>query len=412
MPRVAIMHYSCPPVIGGVEFIIRAHSKLLAEHGHKVKLVVGRGESTRRGVGLRVIPELYSEGGMFAEELNLLRAGRVPPNFNEAVKYVEKEIVKALRNVDVCLMHNVLTMHFNLVLTVALANIIERNKTRRFVGWVHDATFIDPLYAEHQRNKYPWTLLKEPIPGCDYCVISSNRQKEMSKLFGLPREKLPVIPDGIAVEDLLDMTPQVARLFEDEELFAKDIVALTPTRILRRKGLEAGIHIVAAFREMGKSVRWMITGAPDPHNPDSLRYFDELVQLRSSMDLEGEVIFLCRRFGDYVTNADLRGLYGLSDTLLFPSEREGFGIPVLEAGMMGLLVIVRNIPVMRELGCKDTVYIRNGEDLSSVAKRAVRAFERSPRLVYKKTVISSYSWNAVFADKILPAVRDPGRLWK
>ncbi|MBL7116106.1 MAG: glycosyltransferase family 4 protein [Kiritimatiellae bacterium] len=410
--RVAILHYSAPPVVGGVEFIIEAHAKLLAEFGIETKLIVGEGGEKISGVGLDLIPEISSDGGPLRESVLDLRLGKVPSAFKSDVKKVEKKLLAALKDVNVCIMHNVLTMHFNLILTAALANIMEKRKSIHFIGWTHDSTYTDPNYEAHQRDVYPWNLLKQMLPGCDYCVISQQRRRELQKVFGVPAAQLPVIPDGLHVRNLLGMTKRVSKLYMTEELGLKDYVALTPTRIVRRKNLEEGLTIVAALKKFGKSVCWMITGAPDPHNEDSLAYFDELLALRKKLRLEKNVIFLCKKFNRRISDDDLRALYAVSNTLLFPSEREGFGIPVLEAGIMGLLVVISDIPALRELGGMETVYIYPDERAEDVACRMVRAFDRSPQLVFKRKIISTYSWEALFTNKILPAIDDPSSLWK
>jgi len=412
-PRIAILHYSSPPVIGGVEFIIDAHARLFAEAGYKTELVVGRGESTHPGVPVTVIPELSADGGSLHKVIDALHHGRVPEELPDAVKQVERSLIDALRGVDVCMVHNVLTMHFNLVFTTALVNVIKRRPHIRFISWTHDSTFVDPNYADHQRRKdYPWKLLARPVRGCDYCVISNQRRSEISKVFGIPASRLAVIPDGMDVRQLLGLTRLVADLFVEEELYRQEIVALTPTRIVRRKKLETGLEIVAALKKMGKSVRWIITGAPDPYNEDAVQYFEELVALRRRLRLGNSVIFLCERWKQWVSNDDLRGLYGVSNMLLFPSEREGFGIPVLEAAITGLLVVVSDIPALRELGGKDTVYIYPKDSAETVACRILRGFNRSPRLVFRKKIIATYSWDAVFNEKILPAVVKPQSVWK
>ncbi|MDP6524154.1 MAG: glycosyltransferase family 4 protein [Kiritimatiellia bacterium] len=410
--RVAILHYSAPPLVGGVEFIIEAHARMLAEFGCETKLIVGEGGHAVPGVTVDLIPEISSGGGQMNEEVEQLLAGKVPDNFKACVKKVEKELSKSLRNIDVCIMHNVLTMHFNLILTAALANIMERRKNIHFIGWTHDSTFADPNYKEHQKRSHPWRLLTKKLPGCDYCVISAQRRQEMKKIFGVSASQLPIIPDGLDVRELLGLTPGVTTLFINERLNQKDFVALTPTRIVRRKNLEEGIRIVAALKRFGKTVRWMITGAPDTHNTDAYMYYEELIALRKKMRVEKDVIFLWEHFKSGVSNEDLRGLYGISNTLLFPSEREGFGIPVLEAGIMGLLVVISDIPALREIGGMETVYIYPDERAEDVACRMVRAFDRSAQLVFRKKIISTYSWDALFDQKILPAVFEPEQLWK
>ncbi|MFC1453262.1 glycosyltransferase family 4 protein [Verrucomicrobiota bacterium] len=410
-PRVAILHYSCPPVIGGVEFVMEAHARLLADTGFSVRLIVGKGGEVHPKVRTVVIPEIATGGGPVRRVLAALAEGRVSSGFEAAVARVEQKLRVALRPVDVCMIHNVLTMHFNLVMTAALANIMKRQRRIHFVGWTHDAMFVDPGYSQHHRDVYPWTLLKQSLPGCDYCVISGQRKREVAGLFGVPEDELPVIPDGVDMAELLGLTAPVADLYREEHLSVMDLVALTPTRIVRRKNLEQGLEIVAAFKRRGRQVRWFVTGAPDLYSADAVEYFTALTKLRRKLGIEKEVVFLCERFGERVSSEDLRGLYALANVLLFPSTQEGFGIPVVEAGIAGLLTVTSDIPALRELGLDESVYVHSGEDSDLVAGRILRAFEKSPRLVFQRRLISQYSWQAVFTSKILSLLMRPEAVW-
>ena len=58
LPSVAYVHYSCPPVIGGVEFVLRAQAEHTADAGMKCRVVVGAGEQFHPDVPVTVVPEL------------------------------------------------------------------------------------------------------------------------------------------------------------------------------------------------------------------------------------------------------------------------------------------------------------------------------------------------------------------
>lgn len=411
---VAILHYTGLPVIGGVEIIIDAHARLLACAGYKVKVIVGRGagcDSLPQEIEVVVIPEINSTGGPLRGILKTLNKGEVPARFESAVKRVEKKISAVLGNVDVCCVHNVMTMHFNLVLTEALARIMKRRKNTRFIAWTHDITFGDPLYESHQHGRYPWSLLRQPAQGCDYCVISKQRQRELRKLFHVSADTLPVIYDGIDVPRHFHLTRRVADIYYEEDLANTEIIAITPARIVRRKNLGVGMEIVAALKKTGNSVRWIITGAPDPHNPEAIKYFRMLKAIRKQLSLQKEVIFLCERFEQEVRNRDLRGLYLISDVLLFPSEREGFGLPVIEAGLSRLLVVISDIPVLREVAGRGAMTIKLDGDINVVARNIVNAIKKRQSHRYRKKVMSTYSWEKVYQHMIKPAIEDPDSVW-
>lgn len=412
-PSVAILHYSCPPVIGGVEFIIEAHAQLLAAAGFRTRMLVGKGGPVHPKARTVVIPELASNGGPHAAIVAELLKGRVPDGLEAAVKQTAARISRALNGVDVCMMHNVLTMHFNLVLTAALARVMERRGDKiTFVAWTHDLTFHEPVYAMHQHDRYPWNLMKQALPGCHYCAISEERQKHIGETLGLPPSQAPVIPDGIDVSRQLGLTDMARTMYRTENVAEQDIVLLTPARVLRRKNIELGIEIVAALKRAGQSVRWFITGAPDPHNPDLAKYWRMLNGLRRRLKVQKEIIFLGERFDRPVTEDDLRGMFRLADVLLFPSKREGFGLPVLEGGLARLLLVMNDIPVFRELIGGDAILIRKSKSPDQVATQIIKRLSKRPEIAYRKRIMADYGWEGVFKKHLLPVVSKPRSVWK
>ncbi len=411
-PSVAILHYSCPPIIGGVEFVIQAHARLFADAGYPTRIIVGAGGKLHPKARTIVIPELASRGGPLDRALASLRKGKAPASFEKDVRTVEDKLRLALKGVDVCMMHNVLTMHFNLILNAALANIMKKGCGTRFIGWTHDAMFNDPNYSDHQIREYPWTLMAEPLPGCQYCVISMPRRREVARLFKTPQSQLPIIPDGVDTIAMLGLTKPIAEFYRKKELYRADAIALTATRIVRRKNIEEGIEIVAALKKKGIHISWMITGAPDPHNADAMEYFRKLTNLRRKLGVKKEVMFLCEEINGAISFEDLRGLYALADMMFFPSKQEGFGIPMLEGGLFGLLLVVNDIPALRALGGKDVIYIQPGKTPSSIAGEIIKSMKTNTQLAFRKKVLTEYSWEAVFEDKIQPAILKPRTVWK
>lgn len=56
------------------------------------------------------------------------------------------------------------------------------------------------------------------------------------------------------------------------------------------------------------------------------------------------------RFVDYLSDADLEGLWGAAACCAFPTLGEGFGIPVLESLAHGVPLACSDLPVLREVG--------------------------------------------------------------
>ena len=49
--KIILLHYSAPPIVGGVESVIGHHTRLMVDDGHEVCVVAGRGEQTDQRVG-------------------------------------------------------------------------------------------------------------------------------------------------------------------------------------------------------------------------------------------------------------------------------------------------------------------------------------------------------------------------
>jgi len=64
----------------------------------------------------------------------------------------------------------------------------------------------------------------------------------------------------------------------------------------------------------------------------------------------------------YVPDENLPALYSAATALVFPSLYEGFGMPVLEARACGTLVVVSDVPELREAGGDSAIYIPPSED--------------------------------------------------
>ena len=59
--KIALLHYACAPIIGGVESIMSTHARLLEQHGHLPFIVAGRGDPQSAGLRGVIVPEIDSK---------------------------------------------------------------------------------------------------------------------------------------------------------------------------------------------------------------------------------------------------------------------------------------------------------------------------------------------------------------
>ncbi len=82
----------------------------------------------------------------------------------------------------------------------------------------------------------------------------------------------------------------------------------------------------------------------------------------------------------FLTDRQLAAVYRRSTLLLLPSEREGFGLPLLEAMSCGLPVVASDIPALREIGGEAALYspVADIHSLGRHVMKLIRTQETHP----------------------------------
>ncbi len=292
-PKTAILHYTAPPVVGGVEAVIQAHVKKFIQAGYPVTVIAGRGEQPAMpsGVGLVRIPEMDSQHSQVAHLSASLDQGQVPSAFDDMVNQFLGALTPRLSRFDVVILHNLFTKHFNLPLTAALHCLLDASKIGRCIAWCHDFTWTSPSSRTKVHPGYPWDLLRAHRPEVTYVVVSERRQQELAALLGCPPEQIRVVYNGVNPETLLGLSTEGTTLVSRLGLLDRDIVLLMPVRVTRAKNIEYALHVVAALKARGCRPKLVVTGPPDPHDGHSMKYFQGLRALRAHLGVEEEMRF-------------------------------------------------------------------------------------------------------------------------
>jgi glycosyltransferase involved in cell wall biosynthesis len=401
--KIALLHYAYVPVIGGVEFVMEQHANLFARRGHEVKVICGSG-AAGKGSEVRVteMPELLPS------HPDCVAAHRSLAGDHGAFETLQAHFLSRFREelagIDVVFVHNVMTMHFNLAATAALAELAVEGGAGtgaglRMVNWIHDLAAINPDFGlDDKLGEFPWNLLTQATPGFENAIISPKRQQQYCKLTGIKPKACPVFPNGVEYLRLFKLTKPVRELVRRHGLLHRDIVIIHPTRIVRRKNIEYGIRVLAELKKTGRRCLYLVTGAPDPHNEESNAYGTELRALISELGVEKEFLFVSEKFK--VRDADLIGLYTVSDLLFLPSKQEGFGLPLLEAGMFRMPVFCPRLEPMQSILKHNVSLFDLGEEPAAVASQVIQVLNNNRGYQARKEVITHYSWERLF-DKII-----------
>lgn len=127
-------------------------------------------------------------------------------------------------------------------------------------------------------------------------------------------------------------------------------------------------------------------------------FYSRIAALVTTLNLS----HLVRLFGAADDN-ELRALYTHARALVFPSRMEGFGLPAIEALMLGCPVICSDIPVFRELLGTMATYVDTNSAFA-VANALAAAHNRKSKPVItqkqKKSLGDRYSWRRMAKDTV------------
>ncbi|MFH1475160.1 MAG: glycosyltransferase [Chloroflexota bacterium] len=400
---IALVHYTAPPVVGGVEHVLDAHARLLADAGHRVRIVAGRGASGDPRVAFVGVPLADTQHPAVIALQVGLDAGRIPAAFDATVATLAGALGAALGDADVVIAHNVASLNRNLALTAALHGLATRAGAPRLILWHHDLAWTLPAYRPTLHEGHPWDLLRNRWPGATQVTISAARRADLAALQGLPVSAVRVVPNGVDITALLGLAGATVSLIRAADLLAFDPLILLPVRITPRKNIELALRVVAALRAAGRPhAGLVVTGPVDPHLGAADAYLAALVGLRQELGLDGAAVFLAEMLDDPADRALVLGLYRLADLLLLPSFDEGFGIPILEAAAHRLPIVCSNLPSLREMAGEAATYFEVDADPGLIAAMTIARLDGDALVSFARRVRTEYAWEAVYRREIAP----------
>ncbi len=156
-------------------------------------------------------------------------------------------------------------------------------------------------------------------------VAASNSTAQDLISFGIPRDKISVVTPGCAI---------VAQAPVRLSLRSPHSIGCV-SRLVRYKGVEIGLRAFARVVDRLPDAHLLVAGVGPCHV--------ELQNLTDKLKLSKNVTFLGR-----ISELSKFKLYGETRISIAPSQREGFGISVIEANSVGTPVVGWNVPGLRD----------------------------------------------------------------
>ena len=190
--------------------------------------------------------------------------------------------------------------------------------------------------------KYRRNIFRDIFEKFTYKIITylvtgtESLKKEYAKHYGLPPEKIKVMPNWINLQKFRIMNYELGIKELKEKLSIKEgeKIILFAHRLSRRKGAHYLPEIIKAFRDE-KVVFIIIGDGPERGN----------LELRiKNYELGGNV----RMFG-WIPNKDLSQYYAIADVFIMPSDEEGFPRVLLEAMAMKVPFVASDVGGVEEI---------------------------------------------------------------
>ncbi len=247
-----------------------------------------------------------------------------------------------------------------------LGNIVPKAPGIRSVVTVHDLIFLRfPETTSRLLARGAGAIVPYSARRADAVIaISQATGDDVVGLAGVPPARVRVVHSGPGVRCDNSGTSE-AELRERFGLGGGPVILSVSAR-RPHKNLS---KLVIAMADVPDAVL-VLPGYPTP-------YDDGLRALARQRGVDDRVVFC-----DWVSSADLEGLYALADCMAFPTLAEGFGLPVLEAMVRGVPVAVSDIPIMREIAGDAAVYFdpKSNDAMAATLRRVMADADLRDRL--------------------------------
>lgn len=266
----------------------------------------------------------------------------------------------------------------------------------------HDAFFFEN--PEHYSPLFLRFFHRFTVPAARRCskiiVPSVHVRQKLAACLSVPEEKLVCIYEAPKSLNLLKkpLALQQERL---KQLGLSGQPYLLHVGMLnKRKNIPLLIHAFKQVLAHRPDLKLVLAGSMNAK--DHINDKENIEKAIADTGLHNEVVFT-----GYMSDEDLSVLYGQALLYIFPSVNEGFGLPVLEAFMHGVPVLVANNSCLPEIG-GDAVIGFNPWNSRDLAEKIIgvlldtEAYERLRQAGYAR--LSQFSWQKA-ADSLVSVCR-------
>lgn len=323
--KILMLTWEYPPrVIGGISKVVYDLSHKLIKEGNEVTVITYKdGDNVSyyendKGVEVYRVDNYIIRPNNFIDWVMQL-------NFNMITK--ANEIIVKKGKFDVIHAHDWLVAYSAKSLkesnNIPLISTIHATENGRNSG-IHDET-------QRYINDSEWMLTYE---SSEVIVNSQYMKNEVQRLFGLPYDKINVIPNGVN----LQMFSNVDRDYEFRRQYAMDNekIILYVGRLVYEKGIQNLIAAMPKILNRYHDSKLVICGKGG--------MIDELRKEVSNLGIDNKIYF-----AGYCDLSKIKKIYKCADVAVFPSTYEPFGIVAIESMLSGTPTVVSDVGGLNEI---------------------------------------------------------------
>ena len=322
--KILMLTWEYPPrIVGGIAKVVYDLSKRLIKDGHEVTVVTYKeGEApyyeNDKGVEVYRVDNYMINPNNFIDWIMQL-------NFNLIAK--ASEIMNKNGKFDVIHAHDWLVAN--------AAKTLKTSYNIPIVATIHatESGRNGGIRDEQQRyiNDTEWMLTYE----ASEVIVNSNYMKnEVQRLFGLPFEKINVIPNGINQ----NIYNGIERNYEFRRKYARDNakIIMCAGRLVYEKGFQYLIDAAPKILNRYHDAKFIIAGKGGMLN--------ELKAKANYLGISDKVYFTGQ-----LSPKELYTMYRCADIAVFPSTYEPFGLVAIEGMFAGTPIVVSDIGGLNEI---------------------------------------------------------------
>ena len=322
--KILMLSWEYPPrIVGGISRVVHDLSHRLIKDGHEVSVVTYKDGDVPyyendKGVQVYRVDNYMITPNSFIDWIMQL-------NFNLIAKATE--LIAKGEKFDVIHAHDWLVAYAAKSLKnsfgIPIVATIHATESGRNSG-IHDE-------VQRYINDTEWMLTYEATE----VIVNSNYMKcELQRLFGLPFEKINVIPNGITSTNFSG----IERDYDFRRKFASDNekIILFSGRLVYEKGIQNLIAAMPKILNSYNDAKLIIAGRGG--------MLDELKAQVDYLGISNKVYFT-----GYLDHKSLCKMYKCADISVFPSTYEPFGIVALEAMLAEVPVVVSDVGGLNEI---------------------------------------------------------------